>query len=589
MFPDPIQPETESPAERLLYERFREALDDDYQVFHSVAWQGLDRERRARDGEADFVVVHPERGVLMLEAKGGILRHDPATGAWSSVSASGTARQIKDPFAQARRSMYALRDQLEAMLRTEARGVFAHGVAFPDHVVGPAALAPDQPRAIILDAEDLDRLPAAVGRVFAHYRGERTIHETLPAPGLAKALVDLLGKQQTFRPALWGQILQEQHKLMQLTREQYRLLDLLQYHRRAGICGCAGSGKTLLAAEKAVRLARQGFRVLLACFNLGLGAHLRSRLLPCPNLDVFPFLELCEQRVREAGIAVDAGDHRRYYDELLPDAMLEALSRRPGRYDAIIVDEGQDFKEAWWVILQCLLHDSAESVFYVFFDSNQAIYPHAGRIPLPDAPYPLTVNCRNTRAIQQAVRHFSAAPIEAPADCPEGRPVELVEYSNAEDLRARVLELLQRLTREDRIPADHIAVLTLTRWKYSPLSELADNPEFPLAESLDPPAGRVLCSSVYKFKGLEREVVILAGLDDKSTQGGHSAGLSKPPQADTNPFGGTPAASSQGVDTSALRSEEILYVGLSRACNHLILVVKDSAAAYWRRLLADQP
>ncbi len=579
MFPDPIQPETESAAERLLYERFREALDDDYRVFHSVAWQGLDREHRAKDGEADFVVVHPERGVLVLEAKGGTIRHDPAIGAWSSVSGSGMARQIKDPFAQARRSMYALRDQLETMLRAEARGVFAHGVAFPDHVIDPAELAPDQPRAIILDAEDLGRLPTAVGRIFAHYRGERTIHETHPAPELINALSDLLGKQQEFRPALWGQILHEQRKLMQLTQEQYRLLDLLQYHRRAGICGCAGSGKTLLAAEKATRLARQGFRVLLACFNLGLGAFLRSRLLPCPNMDVFPFLELCEQWVREAGIPVDASDHRRYYDELLPDAMLEALARRPDRYDAIIVDEGQDFKDAWWVILQCLLHDSVDSVMYVFFDSNQAIYPHAGRIPLSDPPYPLTVNCRNTRSIQQAVRHFSAAPIEAPADCPEGRPVELVEYSGGEDLRARVLDLLRRLTREDRIPPEHIAVLTLTRWKYSPLAGLATHPEFPLVESLDPPSGRVLCASVHKFKGLEREVVILAGLDDKSTQDSHAAAVSKAPKDRATPAG-------EPVSDSAMRSEELLYVGLSRACNHLILIVKESAMPHWRQLLA---
>ncbi len=91
---------------------------------------------------------------------------------------------------------------------------------------------------------------------------------------------------------------------------------------------------------------------------------------------------------------------------------------------------------------------------------------------------------------------------------------------------------------------------------------------------------------MHKFKGLEREVVILAGLDDKSTQGGHATLVSQLPKEGAVPAGG-PGVVNAGVSAGdgSLRSEELLYVGLSRACNHLILVVKDSAADYWRQLL----
>lgn len=47
--------------------------------------------------------------------------------------------------------------------------------------------------------------------------------------------------------------------------------------RRMVVTGCAGSGKTTLAAAHAKRLARDGARVLFACFNRGLGDHLRER------------------------------------------------------------------------------------------------------------------------------------------------------------------------------------------------------------------------------------------------------------------------------------------------------------------------
>ena len=73
MYPNELSSETESGAERLLYQAFRDDLDNDYTVFHSVAWQSLDGEGRPRDGETDFVIIHPTRGILVLEAKGGAI------------------------------------------------------------------------------------------------------------------------------------------------------------------------------------------------------------------------------------------------------------------------------------------------------------------------------------------------------------------------------------------------------------------------------------------------------------------------------------------------------------------------------------
>ena len=72
---------TESSAERRLYEGFLEQLDDSYVVYHSVDWVMAPRpgapHTHPEQGEADFVIVHPDDGVLALEAKGGTLLSDP--------------------------------------------------------------------------------------------------------------------------------------------------------------------------------------------------------------------------------------------------------------------------------------------------------------------------------------------------------------------------------------------------------------------------------------------------------------------------------------------------------------------------------
>src|SRR5262245_20543040 len=80
-------------------------LDAQWEVFHSVAWQAP-RAGREGDGEADFVLLHPRHGLLVLEVKGGRINVDE--GRWSSIDRYGTRHPIKDPFRQATASKHAL-------------------------------------------------------------------------------------------------------------------------------------------------------------------------------------------------------------------------------------------------------------------------------------------------------------------------------------------------------------------------------------------------------------------------------------------------------------------------------------------------
>ncbi len=547
MYPNQLSPDTISDAERRLYPAFRDGLEDDYTVFHSVAWQSLDAEGRPRDGEADFVIAHPRRGILVMEAKGGTIRHNPGTGQWISVDKYHRPHKIKDPFAQARDSKYTLMDQLKTMLGGSQRRVnIGHVVAFPDVVVGQALPGLDKPRQIVLDATDLSSLSGWVGQALAYYRGQETQRDTAPGEEAVQALMDLLGKDWELRPALWGAFVQEQEQFIRLTRQQYLILDLLNRQRRAAICGCAGSGKTMLAAEKAARLARQGFRVLLTCFNKNLAADLRDHLQPSSNLDIVHFHELCYELAQQADVLPLKEDDQRFFEQQLPEALMEASDALDIRYDAIVVDEGQDFQDGWWLPLQMLLRDPDDGILYIFFDDNQRIYVPHGEFPIRGSPYLLTVNCRNTQNIHDVVVQFYAAGTRPTALGPRGRQVEEVVYSDTQHLWPALGGILRRLIEEERVPTDEIAVLTpLVRIKSALLdSSLSGGPQ--LTDTLPVQPGQVYCTTIHSFKGLERAVILLAGIGQRLTQEDH----------DLN---------------------SLLYVGCSRARHHLIVLMPENA------------
>lgn len=131
MYPNQLSPDTASDAERRLYAAFRDELDNRYTVFHSVAWQSLDPDGRPRDGEADFVIAHPRRGIPVMEAKGGAIRCDPRTGRWTCTAHfKGLERaviilaeidRLPDQWGELNQLLYFEETEIPRMFRLRAR------------------------------------------------------------------------------------------------------------------------------------------------------------------------------------------------------------------------------------------------------------------------------------------------------------------------------------------------------------------------------------------------------------------------------------------------------------------------------------
>lgn len=562
MFPDYLDPATRSAAERILYKAFCDQLDDAYVVFHNVAWLALDRRKHPHDGEADFVLAHPDRGVLVLEVKGGIINRDMGSKRWTSTDLSGNAHSIKNPIEQAKGNKYSLLDQLKTTLNRYID--IGHAVGFPDVVVGEKFLGLDLPREIVLDQTDLPYLVHWVQHTMDYWSNHSTDQKISLGEDGINALISILGKEWELRPALWGQFETERQQFIRLTEEQFILLDALNRHRRVLTSGFAGSGKTLLAVEKATRLARQGFRVLLSCYNRQLAIDLRKRLglksKPGHDLDIFNFHDLCMKLAQKAHIAFpESTNNAAFYDQFLPNTLLEVSKNPAFCYDAIIVDEGQDFLDTWWIPLQCLLREPDDGILYIFYDDNQCLYNREQCFPIEQPPVQLTINCRTTRRIHEQILAFYHGETSPVARGPEGQPVEFLWYEERSRMQETLMAVLQHLSIDEGVPAKELVVLT-------PFSERTSRirPQEASIGSIgldwSPLRNNVVeLETIHSFKGLERAVIVLVEIERWLTQG-----------------------------VKAIDIEHLLYVACSRACNYLIILLPKQIPEEAQRLFAKR-
>jgi hypothetical protein len=500
-------------AEIEVYEALADTLDDDWLVFGWSSWVCKRSGGGSRDGEVDFVVAHPGEGALVIEVKGGAVSRDAVKGEWRSRAHTGAEHAIKDPFRQARDYAFKLRAKLHDIgLAEPERTVPGYAVVLPHSQDPGHDLGPDAPADVVLYHDDVPRIGERVTRCLRYWRGR----DAPPGERAIAKLRDVLAKSFTLElPAAVG-IGADARRIVELADEQFHVLDELARHRRVLVNGGPGTGKTILAIEKARRLAAvDEMATLLVCFNRPLAAHLASATAGVPRLTTRSFHQLCHETATRAGMPLPGIDDERlsndFFRKDLPARLVDALSALPDRWDAIVLDEGQDFSEDDRAALEFAFADRDDRVFYVFQDASQAIYRDGSSWPEGDfVTRDLVVNHRNTRQIVNTVRRLGVATVTS-ARGPEGRPVETVEAAMNDEPK-ELSRVLHRLVREEEVLPGAIAVLVSSR---SVIPELAPDGRigaFQITSDPAPRDNRVLVESISRFKGLERDVVVLAGL-----------------------------------------------------------------------------
>jgi UvrD-like helicase C-terminal domain/AAA domain/Nuclease-related domain len=549
----------QSSGEALFYRACRDQLDDGILVLYGQATIRYSGHGAPVTGDADFVIFDPGGGLLVVEVKGGGVAFEPAAGQWYSTDRLGIRHEIKDPFRQAQDQLHVILDQLRKHPQWLRRGggrILAGHAAFFTHVSRVADLIrPNGPLQIIGGRQHLDDLATWWQSVAAYWRGSDDRLVPLGAAGIS-LVEQLFCKPIDVRPMVSALLRDEEVVRIRLTEQQARVLRSMSMHRRAAISGGAGTGKSVLALQKARQLAESGVSTLLVCYNRGLADHLKFVTEGTDNLHAMTFHQLCEWRIGvvkgDSGVDLlaEAQANLRgadYFQVQLPHALAVSTERSPFRYDAIIVDEGQDFHPEFWLAIECLLRDSKTSTLYVFFDHNQMLYQPIKDLPITEPPFLLTVNCRNTRHIHGAAyRFYNGTETDAPEI--EGAPIESITAPSLAAQAPKLHAAIVRLIDEHAVPPGDIAVLYFGRDKKSAYSLLQSRPlpkPIQWREEHHRQKGAILLDTVSRFKGLEAAIVFLWGLD------------SIPPDI----------------------RRELLYIGLSRAKSRLYLVGTEAACA----------
>lgn len=285
-------------------------------------------------GEGDFVLAHPDRGLLVLEVKGG--RIEQRDGRWYTNGVAFDRAPL---------------DQAHGFVRKLVRRLLDWNCEPP--AFGAALVFPDtdfdvQPTEDVLKG-------VVVGRSHLPWLGDvlpGVVERALPAAGPSRGgwierLHQMWGETWVPSLSLGTRILGLGERRFALDPDQLEVLDTFVENDRVLVQGGAGSGKTLLAAEVARRHAAAGQRVLLLCFTQPLRTWLAERLSGT-GVEVQTVSGLAKRIVDAAdGLTrtPDAGNEywRRTY-ERAGDVC------RP-EWDAVVVDEGQDLTfEAWCLV-----------------------------------------------------------------------------------------------------------------------------------------------------------------------------------------------------------------------------------------------
>jgi hypothetical protein len=523
-------------AEIEVYNRLRDETPDEFVCYYSRPWLGLDKYGNERDGEADFVVAHPDKGLLVIEVKGGTIVREEGSEQWKSTNRHGITNKIKDPVKQASDSKYELLKKLKDQPDWGNRFItLRHGVIFPDSGRPVSDLGPSMPLRIFLFAEEMRHMADWLEARFSASLRE----DGAPGMGLDIAGMDILHQMVAGRieltPNLARALGNDRKKIEILSAEQIDVLDALESHTRVAISGGAGTGKTVLALEKASRLANNGRRTLLLCYNAPLSDHLKHIALGIENLKCASFFGFCHETAVAAEIHMPPTGSPAYWTEL-PNLLRQAMQKRPHlKYDAVIVDEGQDFREEWLDVLDACLIDEKSGTFYLFFDDNQRVYSNNSRFAEQfSAPYYLTKNFRNTRSIHATTIPWYSGRVSR-AVGPDGVSVDWVTAERPAELVEALHHCMSTLIRQHGIEPRDIAVLTGGKVENNQAVKGGKIGGYTVCRAGETVTGAIVFETIRRFKGLDRLAIIL-------------------------------------IDVAKLEDAELIYVALSRPSIYLAVV-----------------
>jgi hypothetical protein len=584
-----------TPGEKRLAQRLEDKLDGDYLLWYDVPMG-------PRNTHPDFCVMHPSRGILILEVKdwrlSTILQANKQT--WEILGDNGP-KTVINPLEQARQYAHQVVNALERDPQlVQAEGKHAGKLAFPwsygvvftnitrkqfeaaelQHAIEPQrVLCQDE----MLDAVAPEDLQSRLWNMFPYMmRGTMSLPQLervrwimfpqvrVPDASMRQGALFLEADTDAELPGIMRVMDIQQEQLARSLGDGHRVIH-----------GVAGSGKTMILGYRAESLARASTAsskpILILCFNEPLGVKLHSVMQAkglSDKVHVRHFHKWCHEQIRAFGQTLPAqGAH--FFDELV-NSVIRGVERRhipSGQYQAVLIDEGHDFAPAWLKLVTQMV-DPATNSLLLLFDDAQSIYerrtPRDGSKPFSfksvgvqaqGRTTVLRINYRNTKQILQTASAVAADLLTSDDRDDDGIPL-LKPISCGRDGEAPLIIRLPTLRDEAYAIADHLshahkeghawgdmAVLCFDAKTRDLCARVLHERKLPLENRVntgdfDPSSDKIKVMTMKVSKGLEFPVVALPGV-------GHM-----------------PAAGEDEADAA-----RVFYVAATRATQRLVIGV----------------
>ncbi|AZI57716.1 nuclease [Nakamurella antarctica] len=551
----PYCPDTAPPGEKSLYAALASSRNtDDWIVLHSI---GIADHVRQVEGEADFVVIVPGRGVLVIEIKSHLSIDRLDDGRWKLGNDAPTSR---GPFQQASEAMYSLRNFLTRK-EVDFRSIPMLSAVWFTSVRASTMLpsTPEWHQWQVLDSEDLRKgADSAVLRVLAAgaaHLDQKIHHFSHGGPGPNGAVAQHVAS--VLRPRFEVAIVPgdgrraRDAQLVTFIEEQYLALDSMAENNAVLFAGPAGSGKTLLAVEAAQREAAMGRSGRLLCFNRLLGKRLASELGQVEGLSVGT---LHQELLQLANVRPPSNGGSSFWERELPNLAIEVmLAGEFPQCDFLVVDEIQDIATDLVLdVLDLMVVGGLAGGRLLFFGDfeRQAIFESGDGRKLLRQRSPqlvsrkLTENCRNLPRIGYQVNLISKLDpgYQRFRRQDDGVDPSFTPYTAGQDQSEKLVQAVRQL-RDDGFDLNEIVILsplrsgstaetTTDQWLRQVLRSFGGEQARP---------GQLQYATIHAFKGLEAPAVVVTDLDRSAVPG----------------------------------FESLLYVGLTRATDRLIALIES--------------
>ena len=574
LLPPYIDKNCKSSGERMLFDIFKNSpFTKDWIVLHSL---NLSQHTKRLYGEIDFLILIPNGGVYVMEVKGGDVKC--IDGVWQFTDKFNcTFTSNVGPFNQARDAMFSLHSAIERefgkghKFTKTLTGFFC---AFPQVSFNKHSVEYEPWH--ILDKDTIQNglegfFQNLVHQFIQKHRGQRWFSESnsLPDANDIKLLCDFF-RGDFERVRTIKERLEEFNKQVKsYTAEQYRVLDHIQFNERSITQGSAGTGKTMIAMESAIRAAEEGKTVFLTCFNRLIGEWMQTQLeeykdkITVSSLHSFLFEE-------SKGFNYDQTQHNKqdFYSKYLPillrDIYRKGISKK---FDKLIIDEGQDLiREEYLSLFDLMLNGGlANGQWEIYGDferqaifaqlSKEEMFSLIGKVAQPSKFF-LKINCRNTKQIGEETSLISG--FEKPPfllEYLEGIPVEYAFYNNQKH-QAELLEIQLKQLSKNGLPLNELIIISQKRLENSCASVFSSFTIKEIRHTNEISSGQnyIGFATVQSYKGMECDYVLITDIEDLTSE----------------------------------NAKSLLYVGMSRARYGLIMLISESKRNQYRDILKSK-